>query len=124
MSEKGCSSVGIIGGGIQGACIGLQLLKKNIPTTIFDRNHPNDPGMMASYGNAGHFSPYAVLQLNRPDILYDIPKMIFSSWSIGSKMNYIPKMLPWIFHIKIVTKNRCSYRKVYASNFRSFYERL
>ena len=43
--------------------------------------------MMASYGNAGHFSPYAVLQLNRPDILYDIPKMILSSYgSIGSKM--------------------------------------
>ena len=99
MSEKGCSSVGIIGGGIQGACIGLQLLKKNIPTTIFDRNHPNDPGMMASYGNAGHFSPYAVLQLNRPDILYDIPKMIFSSYGpLALKWNYIPKMLPWIFH--------------------------
>ena len=65
MSVNGCSSVGIVGAGIQGVCIGLQLLKKNIPTTIFDRN---DPGMMASYGNAGHFSPYAVLQLNRPDI--------------------------------------------------------
>ena len=59
-------SVGIVGAGIQGVCIGLQLLKRNIPTTIFDRN---DPGTMASYGNAGHFSPYAVLQLNRPDIL-------------------------------------------------------
>ncbi len=99
MSARGCSSVGIIGGGIQGVCIGLQLLKKNIPTTIFDRNHPNEPGMMASYGNAGHFSPYAVLQLNRPDVLYDVPKMIFSSFGpLALKWNYIPKMLPWIFH--------------------------
>ena len=80
---------------IQGVCIGLQLLKKNIPATIFDRN---DPGMMASYGNAGHFSPYAVLQLNRPDILYDIPKMLLSSFGpLALKWNYIPKMLPWIF---------------------------
>ena len=99
MSARGCSSVGVIGGGIQGVCIGLQLLKKNIPTTIFDRNHPNEPGMMASYGNAGHFSPYAVLQLNRPDVLYDVPKMIFSSSGpLALKWNYIPKMLPWIFH--------------------------
>ena len=30
MSGKGCSSVGIIGAGIQGVCIGLQPLKKNI----------------------------------------------------------------------------------------------
>ena len=96
MSDRSCSSVGIIGAGIQGVCIGLQLLKKNIPTTIFDRN---DPGLMASYGNAGHFSPYAVLQLNRPDILYDVPKMLVSSnGPLALKWGYIPKMLPWIFH--------------------------
>ena len=96
MSNDKCSSVGIIGAGIQGVCIGLQLLKKNIPTTIFDHN---DPGTMASYGNAGHFSPYAVLQLNRPDVLYDVPKMLFSSSGpLALKWNYIPKMLPWIFH--------------------------
>ena len=28
MSDKICSSVGIVGAGIQGVCIGLQLLKK------------------------------------------------------------------------------------------------
>ena len=96
MDKKNCSSVGIVGAGIQGVCIGLQLLKKNIPTTIFDYN---DPGSMASYGNAGHFSPYAVLQLNRPDVLYDVPKMLLSSFGpLALKWNYIPKMLPWIFH--------------------------
>jgi len=95
MSKGNCSSVGIIGAGIQGVCIGLQLLKRKIPTTIFDRE---EPGMMASYGNAGHFSPYAVLQLNRPDVLYDVPKMLFSSHGpLALKWNYIPKMLPWIF---------------------------
>ena len=94
MSVNGWSSVGIVGAGIQGVCIGLQLLKKNISTTIFDSK---DPGSMASYGNAGHFSPYAVLQLNRPDILYDVPKMLFSSYGpLALKWNYIPKMLPWI----------------------------
>ena len=95
MSNKNCSSVGVVGAGIQGVCIGLQLLKKGIPTTIFDRY---DPGTMASYGNAGHFSPYAVLQLNRPDVLYDVPKMLLSSFGpLALKWNYIPKMLPWIF---------------------------
>ena len=95
MSVNNCSSVGIVGGGIQGVCIGLQLLKKNIPATIFDSS---DPHQKASYGNAGHFSPYAVLQLNRPDVLYDVPKMLFSSYGpLALKWNYIPKMLPWIF---------------------------
>ncbi len=95
MSDINCSSVGIVGAGIQGACIGLQLLKRKIPTTIFDRE---EPGTMASYGNAGHFSPYAVLQLNRPDVLYDVPKMLFSSYGpLALKWGYVPKMLPWIF---------------------------
>ena len=89
-----CKSGGIIGAGIQGACIGLQLIKKGIQVTIFDKN---DPGKMTSYGNAGHFSPYAVLQLNRPDVLYDVPKMLFSSYGpLALKWNYIPKMIPWI----------------------------
>ena len=96
MSSSSCKSVGIIGAGIQGVCTGLQLLKKNIPTTIFDSQ---DPGSMASYGNAGHFSPYAVLQLNRPDVLFDVPKMLFSSSGpLALKWNYIPKMMPWIIH--------------------------
>ena len=95
MSNYKCHSVGIIGAGIQGVCIGLQLIKKGIPATIFDKN---DPGSMSSYGNAGHFSPYAIVQLNRPDVIYDIPKMLLSSYGpLALKWNYIPKMLPWIF---------------------------
>ena len=96
MSKYNCKSAGIVGSGIQGICIGLQLLKKNIPVTIFDKQ---DPARMASYGNAGHFSPYAVLQFNRPDILVNIPKMLFSSYGpLALKWNYVPKMLPWFFN--------------------------
>ncbi len=92
--KNNCSSVGIVGAGIQGVCIGYQLIKKGIPVTLFDKN---EPGSMSSYGNAGHFSPYAVIQLNRPDILRDIPKMLFSSYGpLALKWNYIPKMIPWI----------------------------
>ena len=103
MSNYKCNSVGIIGAGIQGVCIGLQLIKKGIPVTIFDKN---DPGTMSSYGNAGHFSPYAVVQLNRPDVIYDIPKMLLSSYGpLALKWNYIPKMIPWILrYLKSSTK--------------------
>ena len=95
MSNYICKSAGIVGAGIQGICTGLQLLKKNIPVTIFDRN---DPAKMASYGNAGHFSPYAVLQFNRPDILVNIPQMLFSSYGpLALKWNYVPKMIPWMW---------------------------
>ncbi len=100
MENYKCKSVGIIGSGIQGVCTGLQLIKKGIPVTIFDRQDPLSQDFKpASYGNAGHFSPYAVLQLNRPDILFDVPKMLFSSYGpLALKWNYIPKMLNWFFY--------------------------
>ena len=100
MKSIKCKSIGIIGSGIQGVCSGLQLIKKGIPVTIFDRHDPLSLEFKsASYGNAGHFSPYAVLQFNRPDVLYDVPKMLFSSnGPLALKWNYIPKMIPWFIH--------------------------
>ena len=100
MENYKCKSVGIIGSGIQGVCTGLHLIKKGIPVTIFDRHDPlSNEFKAASYGNAGHFSPYAVLQFNRPDILYDVPKMLFSSFGpLALKWNYVPKMFNWFFY--------------------------
>jgi len=97
MENYKCKSVGIVGAGIQGVCIGLQLIKKGIPVTIFDRQDPlSNEFKPASYGNAGHFSPYASVPLNRPDILTDIPSMLISSRGpLALKWNYLPKMLPW-----------------------------
>ena len=100
MKNSKCKSVGIIGSGIQGVCIGLQLIKKGIPVTIFDRQDPLSTEFKpASYGNAGHFSPYAVLQFNRPDILSDVPKMLLSSnGPLALKWNYVHKLLPWFLN--------------------------
>ena len=100
MKNYKCKSVGIVGSGIQGVCTGLQLIKKGIPVTIFDRHDPlSNEFKAASYGNAGHFSPYAVLQFNRPDVLYDVPKMLISSYGpLALKWNYIPKMFNWFLH--------------------------
>ena len=87
-------NVGVIGGGIQGISNALFLQKKGFKVTIFDRDEPGSP--VASYGNAGHFSPYASLSLNRTDILADVPAMLLSSTGpLALKWNYVPKMVPW-----------------------------
>ena len=86
--------IGIIGAGIQGISNGLFLQKKGFDVTIFDRDEPGSPA--ASYGNAGHFSPYACVLMNRPDILADVPAMLLSSTGpLALKWNYVPKMIPW-----------------------------
>ena len=98
-------NIGIVGAGIQGVCNALFLQKKGHQITLFDRD---EPGNAASYGNAGHFSPYASIPINRPDILFDIPAMLMSSRGpLALKWNYVPKMLPWFYKfIKNCTKNK------------------
>ena len=86
--------IGIVGAGIQGISNALFLQKKGFNVTIFDRDEPGSP--TASYGNAGHFSPYASVPVNRPDVLTDVPAMLLSSTGpLALKWNYVPKMIPW-----------------------------
>jgi D-amino-acid dehydrogenase len=100
-------SVGVIGAGIQGVCISLCLVKKGFRVTLIDRDEPGSNS--ASYGNAGHFSPYASVPINRPDMLIDVPAMLFSATGpLSLKWNYVPKMIPWF--IKFI-KN-CSRKKM------------
>jgi D-hydroxyproline dehydrogenase len=88
------SKIGIVGAGIQGVSNALFLQKKGFDVTIFDKDEVGSP--VASYGNAGHFSPYACVLMNRPDILTDIPAMLLSSTGpLALKWNYVPKMIPW-----------------------------
>ena len=91
---KSKSSVGVIGAGIQGICLSLFLVKKGFKVTLIDRDEPGKNS--ASYGNAGHFSPYASVPMNRPDVVLDVPAMLLSkSGPLALKWNYVPKMIPW-----------------------------
>ena len=110
---KSENSVVVIGAGIQGVCVALSLIKKGFKVTIVDRDEPGKNS--ASYGNAGHFSPYASLSMNRPDILIDVPAMLLSTTGpLALRWNYVPKMIPWFLKfIKNCTKNRMMHTAKY-----------
>jgi len=112
MESKGFP-VGVVGAGIQGVCASLFLQKKGFQVTLFDKDEPAKHS--ASYGNAGHFSPYASVPLNRPDILLDVPAMLFSSTGpLALKWNYMPKMIPWILKfIRNCTKEKMMHTAKY-----------
>ncbi|RPG94515.1 MAG: FAD-binding oxidoreductase, partial [Candidatus Pelagibacter sp. TMED253] len=108
---KNNNKVGIIGAGIQGISNALFLQKKGFDVTIFDRDNPGSHS--ASYGNAGHFSPYASVPLNRPDVLADVPAMLLSSSGpLALKWNYVTKMIPWF--IKFIL-NSSSKKMMYTA---------
>ena len=98
-------NIGIIGAGIQGISNALFLQKKGFSVTIFDRDEVGSPA--ASYGNAGHFSPYASLSLNRTDVLADVPAMLLSSTGpLALKWSYVPKMIPWFIKFILNTTQK------------------
>ena len=104
--ENNKVKIGVIGAGIQGVCNALFLQKKGFKVTLFDRD---EPGNSATYGNAGHFSPYASVPLNRPDVIADIPAMLASSRGpLALKWNYVHKMIPWFLRFLL----NCSERKM------------
>ena len=97
--------IGIVGAGIQGISNALFLQKKGFDVTIFDKDEPGST--VASYGNAGHFSPYASLSLNRTDVLADVPAMLMSSTGpLALKWNYVPKMIPWFIKFILNTTKK------------------
>jgi len=106
------TSVVVIGAGIQGVCNSLFLIKKGFRVTLIDRD---EPGKSASYGNAGHFSPYASVPMNRPDILVDVPAMLLSSnGPLALKWNYVHKMIPWFLKfIKNCSKKNMNHTAKY-----------
>ena len=104
--ENNKVKIAVIGAGIQGVCNALFLQKKGFKVTLFDRD---ELGNSASYGNAGHFSPYASVPLNRPDVIADIPAMLASSRGpLALKWNYVHKMIPWFLRFLL----NCSERKM------------
>ena len=104
--ENNKVKIAVIGAGIQGVCNALFLQKKGFKVTLFDRD---EPGNSATYGNAGHFSPYASVPLNRPDVIADIPAMLASSRGpLALKWNYVHKMIPWFLRFIL----NCSERKM------------
>ena len=113
MTSENANSVAVIGAGIQGICVGLNLIKKGFKVTILDRDEPGKNS--ASYGNAGHFSPYASLSMNRPDILADVPAMLLSATGpLALRWNYVPKMIPWFLKfIKNCTKKKMMHTAKY-----------
>jgi D-hydroxyproline dehydrogenase len=110
---KSKSSIVVIGAGIQGVCIAINLIKKGFNVTLMDREEPGSES--ASYGNAGHFSPYASVPINRPDILADIPSMLLNSTGpLALKWNYVPKMIPWFLKfIKNCSKEKMMHTAKY-----------
>lgn len=71
--SMGDSSIVVVGAGMVGVCVALDLLKRGAKVTLIDRRAP---GLETSYGNAGVLARSSMMPLNNPGMLRDLPGLL------------------------------------------------
>ena len=98
------SNIAIIGGGVIGLAIAERLAAEGREVTLID---PNPPGptispSAASYGNAGTIADYAILPVGTPDVLKNLPSLLFDKNSpLAIRRAALPALLPWLIRFAL-----------------------
>jgi D-hydroxyproline dehydrogenase len=88
------TEIAVIGAGVIGLTIALELVDQGHEVVLVD---PGQPGMGASYGNAGTIASYATSPVGTPDVLRALPTLLFSRTSpLAIRHRALPGLMPWL----------------------------
>ena len=88
------TEIAVIGAGVVGMTTALQLARDGREVLLIE---PDDPGMGASYGNAGTIADYAVLPVGTPAVLQGLPALLFDRNSpLAIRHAALPVLAPWL----------------------------
>jgi D-amino-acid dehydrogenase len=94
MVTRDRTEIAVIGAGVVGLTIALELVEAGRDVVLVD---PGQPGMGASYGNAGTIAGYAVSPVGTPDVLRSLPSLMFSRTSpLAIRHRALPSLMPWL----------------------------
>lgn len=86
--------IAIVGAGVIGLAIALQLLDDGHEVMLID---PNEPGSGASFGNAATIAGYGCVPVGGPHVLRSLPRLLLDSESpLSLPPSALPAMLPWL----------------------------
>ncbi|NBT52863.1 MAG: FAD-binding oxidoreductase, partial [Marivivens sp.] len=84
----------VIGGGVVGMSIAFRLVKEGREVALIE---PNELGMGASYGNAGTIADYATIPVGTPNVLRNLPSLLFDRNSpLSLPYRTLPSLMPWL----------------------------
>ncbi|WP_395005756.1 NAD(P)/FAD-dependent oxidoreductase [Cypionkella sp.] len=88
------TEIAVIGAGVIGLAVAEALLAEGHEVTLID---PAPPGMGASYGNAGTIADYAVMPVGTPDVLRNLPSLLFDKNSpLAIRRAALASLAPWL----------------------------
>ena len=86
--------IAVIGAGVIGLAIAHRLALAGREVVVID---PNEPGSGASYGNAGTVADYAIVPVGTPDVLKNLPSLLFDRNSpLSIRRAALPALAPWL----------------------------
>lgn len=85
--------IAVVGAGIIGVACALQLARQGRRVVVIDQQ---EPGMGASFGNAGHLATEQVFPIADLSILMRLPAMLMDPMGpLRLDWKYLPRALPW-----------------------------
>ncbi len=94
MTLRETTEIAVIGAGVVGLTIALELVDQGHEVALVD---PGQPGMGASYGNAGTIAGYATSPVGTPDVLRNLPSLLLSKTSpLAIRHRALPSLAPWL----------------------------
>ncbi|WP_372839469.1 NAD(P)/FAD-dependent oxidoreductase [Phaeovulum sp.] len=86
--------IAVIGAGVIGLAIAHRLALEGREVVLID---PDEPGMGASYGNAGTVADYAMQPVGTPSVLASLPRLLFDRNSpLAIRQAALPALAPWL----------------------------
>jgi D-amino-acid dehydrogenase len=100
-SERNTQTVAVVGAGVVGMATALSLQREGNRVTVFD---PEPPGEACSSGNAGIIAPYAVVPVQTPGILWQVPGMLIDRASpLAVRWAHFPPLVPWLIRFALAS---------------------
>lgn len=94
MTQHIITEIAVLGAGVVGLSVAERLLAQGHEVVLVD---PAAPGMGASYGNAGTIADYAVMPVGSPDVLKNLPSLLFDKTSpLAIRRAALPALMPWL----------------------------
>ena len=89
------TEIAVIGAGVIGLAVAHRLAGAGREVVLVD---PAEPGSGASYGNAGTVADYAVQPVGTPEVLRNLPKLLFDRSSpLAIRRAALPALAPWLW---------------------------
>ena len=93
------TDIAVIGAGVVGLAIAERLEAEGREIVLID---PNPAGSGASYGNAGTIADYAVMPVGTPDVLRNLPSLLFDRNSpLSIRRAALPSLAPWLLRFAV-----------------------